>query len=83
MGDTERRLVDVVDRRQSGWRLVEWHAGGDAAAGEADAVADEQVAVTAGDVVEVERPGRLVGEHGGRAHQRIASSREQLGRRRG
>ena len=56
-------VVVVVDRRQERRRLVERDPGRDAAAGEADAVADEQEAVAAGDVVEVERAGRLVGEH--------------------
>ena len=42
----------------------------DATAGEPDAVADEQEAVAAGDVVEVERGGGVVGEAGDGAHQR-------------
>ncbi len=45
-------------------------AGGDAAAGDPDAVADEQEAVAAGDVVEVERRRGVVGDAGDGAHQR-------------
>ena len=43
-------------------RRVDRRPGGDAATGEADAVADEQEPVVAGDVVEVERGGRVVGD---------------------
>ena len=68
--DAERRLVVVGDSAQGGGRLVEWDTPGDATTRQADAVADEQIAIAAGDVVEVERSCRFVGDDGGGTHQR-------------
>ena len=68
--DAERRPVIVGDRGQGGGRLVEWDTPGDATTRQADAVADEQIAIAAGDVVEVERSCRFVGDVGGGTHQR-------------
>ena len=54
-------VVVVLDRREHSGGIVVRHAGRDAAAGETDAVAHEQEAVTTGHVVEVERHLRAVG----------------------
>ena len=60
-------------------RIVERHTGGDAAAGDADAVAYEQVAVAAGDVVEVERLWSTRRRTRWSRASAVASPREQLG----
>ena len=47
-------VVVVFDRREEPDGFVDRHSRGDTAPGEPDTVADEQIAVTSGDVVEVE-----------------------------
>ena len=64
--------VVVLDRGQERHGLVDRHPRRHSSAGEADAVADEEVAVTAGDVVQVEIG---VERNGDGAHQsRVPSS---------
>ena len=60
-------LAVVVDRGEERGDLLARHAGGHAAAGDAHTVTDEQVAVAAGDVVQVEL---LVEADGDGAHGR-------------
>src|SRR6185436_14240647 len=63
-------LVDVLDRRQERGSGLHGDPRGDATTGDPRAVANEEEAVVAGDVVEVERTDDVVGRTGDRAHQR-------------
>ena len=73
-GDIAPRRVVVLDRAQHVADLVDRPAGGDTTAGDADAVAHEQVAVGPGDVVEVEGGLRVAGDARDGAHQRVPVS---------
>ena len=54
IGTRTAGLVVVLDRREERRNVVDRDSGGDTSPGDTDTVADEQVAVAAGDVVEVD-----------------------------